>query len=194
MITIPRCWIWGLSWMHSLWRISSHCSVCHLKRLTKMKQSSDSSQHSSLMHSWLPQFRQWLKFLFVCYFWYVRAQNPVNNKTFVISCTVTVVHTTLVILTHSFFSAAVIMANPPAAAICSFSSSSPQSSMRSFSLSLPSSRYLCWTCPDKIKHFSLFSRSASTLESSLDKGLIPVSATKCSSSPLYSSQGCTCTL
>lgn len=74
-----------------------------------------------------------------------------------VSFTWVIVHTTLVILTHSFFSAAVIMANPPAAAICSFSSSSPQSSMRSFSLSLPSSRYRSWTCQDKIKHFSLFS-------------------------------------
>lgn len=53
--------------------------------------------------------------------------------------------TTSVILKHSFLCAAVSMARAPAAAFCTLSSSSPQSSTTSFSRSLPSARNLSCT-------------------------------------------------
>lgn len=53
--------------------------------------------------------------------------------------------TTSVILKHSFLCDAVSMARAPAAAFCSLSSSSPQSSTTSFSRSLPSARNLSCT-------------------------------------------------
>ena len=59
--------------------------------------------------------------------------------------------TTCVILKHSFLCAAVSMAKAPAAAFCTLSSSSPQSSTTSFSRSFPSARNLSCTCGRQVR-------------------------------------------